>query len=52
MSDNVVKMDFVKWNKMQPVYFPTWVWQELSKKFPSQYKMFLPIYQGQKVLLT
>ncbi len=43
---------FQKWNRLKPIYFQTWVWEEVCKRFPDRYKMFLPTYQGQKVILT
>lgn len=51
-TDDQRKDDFETWNKMKPVYFPTWVWQEICQRFPQKYKMFLPVYQQQKVILT
>jgi hypothetical protein len=51
-TDEQKKADFEAWGKMPPVYFQTWVWQEICRRMPLRYKMFLPIYHGQKVVLT
>lgn len=51
-TDEQKKADFEAWAALKPVYFPTWVWQEVCQRFPLRYKMFLPVYQGQKVILT
>lgn len=55
LSDNQkvpVKTDFESWNKLKPVYFPYWAWSEVCQRSPQRYKMFLPVYQGKKVILT
>lgn len=46
------KTEFEIWTRLKTVYFPTWVWQEVCQRFPDKYKMFLPVYQGQRVILT
>jgi len=51
-NDNDRKKEFKAWNKLKPVYFQTWVWEEVCHKFPVRYQMILPTYQGQKVILT
>lgn len=51
-TDEERKEEFAAWAKLKPVYFPTWVWEEISKRYPDRYKMFLPVYQGQRVILT
>lgn len=51
-TDDERKREFQKWSKLKPVYFQTWVWQELCKKLPDRYKMFMPEYLGQRVILT
>lgn len=45
-------MTFDEWNKLKPVYFPRWVWEEVCKRFPDRYKMNLPVYQSSKVIMT
>ena len=51
-TDEQKKGEFNAWASLKPVYFPTWVWQEVCQRYPLRYKMFLPVYQGQKVVLT
>ena len=51
-TDDDRKREFETWFKMKPVYFPTWAWEVACARQPHKYKMFLPIYQGQKVMLT
>lgn len=46
------KSDFEAWSKLKPVYFQKWVWQEVCKRQPLTYRMELPVYQGQKVMMT
>lgn len=46
------KREFRAWNRLKPVYFQTWVWEEVCKRFPEKYKMILPTYQDKKVILT
>lgn len=42
----------IEWEKLKPVYFPQWVWFEVCKRFADKYKYTLPVYQGQKVIMT
>lgn len=44
--------EFSRWYKLKPVYFQTWVWEVVCQRQPHKYKMLLPVYQGQKVILT
>lgn len=49
-ADRRAKID--EWTKMKPVYFQKWVWEEVCKRQPLTYSMDLPVYQGQKVMMT
>ena len=51
-SKDARKTEFHNWNMLKPVYFPTWVWAEICERYPDKYKMAMPVYQGQKVVLT
>lgn len=51
-TDEDRKKEFEAWTKLKTVYFQTWVWEEISKRYPQKYKLFLPTYQGQRVILT
>ena len=51
-TDDQRKAEFEAWTKLKPVWFHTWMWQEACKREPAKYKMFLPVYQGQRVILT
>lgn len=51
-TDHQRKTEFDAWSALATVYFPTWVWKEVCERFPDKYKMFLPVYKGQKVILT
>ncbi len=41
-----------EWLKLAPVYFPKWVWNEISARNPEKYASKYPVYQNQKVILT
>jgi len=41
-----------EYEKLAPVYIQKWVWQEICRKYPWKYKMFMPVYQNQRVILT
>lgn len=43
---------FDEWQKLKPVYFQKWVWQELVTKNWQKYGGKYPVYQNQKVILT
>lgn len=51
-TDEQKKAEFEEWARLKPVYFQTWVWKEVCERFPVRYRMYLPTYQGQKVILT
>lgn len=51
-TDEQRRLEFEKWFKMKPIYFSTWMWEVACQRQPHKYKMFLPVYQGQKVMLT
>lgn len=51
-TDDQRKAEFEKWAALKPVYFATWMWEVACRRSPDKYKMFLPVYQGQKVILT
>jgi len=46
------KVEFDAWTKLRPVYFHTWMWEVACQRSPDKYKMYLPKYQGQRVVLT
>lgn len=46
------KEEFEAWTKLRPVYFQTWMWEVACQRSPDKYKMYLPTYQGQRVVLT
>ncbi len=46
------KAEFDAWTKLRPVYFHTWMWEVACQRSPDKYKMYLPTYQGQRVILT
>lgn len=41
-----------EWEALPPVYFPWWAWKKASLHNPVKYQMTLPVYQGNKVMLT
>lgn len=41
-----------EWLALKPVYFPRWVWNEISERQPEKYGKKYPVYQGCKVILT
>lgn len=51
-TDDQRKADFAAWAALKPVYFATWMWEVACKRQPDKYKMFLPVYQGMRVVLT
>ena len=51
-TDDQRKADFAAWAALKPVHFATWMWEVACKRQPDKYKMFLPVYQGQRVVLT
>lgn len=51
-TDEDRKREFESWFKMKPFYIPTWAWELACRREPCKYKMFLPTYQGKRVMLT
>jgi len=46
------RKQFQRWNKLETTHFPRWAWELACRRNPSKYTMFLPEYQGKKVMMT
>lgn len=41
-----------QWSRFTSIYFPRWAWEKAVRHQPHKYSMYLPVYQGCKVIFT